>query len=342
MNETTKRELKEALENDDAFLSFLSGETRSDEYLELRKKVEAGTHPADDILYHYVMGGLDNKMASVVRDHIAFCGTCAEEVTMLRSEAVSTEESEDDMRRLVNRLPTWDERFGKFVSDLSPMFDARPWFKPMAAAVVCLVLCLTVPPIWKMIMPRDTGALIAESYQADFVRETKFGNAASGLPWGTSGQAFGLASGRKSPAARAFGAGVWHGRQELLSQPSQDSEAMPEMLSPKWKGEPGIRADDWTETSWDIYFQTGQWSFLLRAVAMSEAKVPDTFWEEQRLVLDKIQKEFAERSEKEAKVVNATIRLIRPILGETVPDEGRRKQLASELDSLITYLSPKL
>jgi len=338
MNETTKRELKDALENDDAFLSFLSRETRSDEYLELKKKVEAGTHPADDMLYHYVMGGLDNKAASVVRDHIAFCETCTEEVMILRSEA-----SEDKLKRWINRPLTLGERFGNFASELSLTFDTQLWLRPLAAAVACLILCLAAPFILKIIMPPNMGTLIARSYQADFVRETKFGNKASGLPWGTSGQAFGLASGgRKSPASRAFGAGVWHGRQELLSQPSRDSEAaMPEILSPKWKGAPGIRADDWTETSWDIYFHTGQWSFLLRAVALSETEVPDTFWEEQQLVLNKIQEKFAEQSEKEARLVNAAIRQIRVIFKEPVPDKNWRKNLAYQLDNLITYLSPK-
>ncbi len=329
MNKTTRQAFNDALEDDEAFLSFLTREAQSEEHRGLKGKVEAGTHPASDHLWHYVLGGLDDRAKGIVGDHVAFCGKCRDEVATLR---LANAEPDRDMRRWARPL-SWHER-------LSAAFDdwrATPWLRPLVASAACLIACLT---LHQMTTP-PTGALIAKSGQTDFLREG-LQNEALTLPWEPSGRSFGLASGdRRSPGRRAFGAGIWSGRRGLSRSSRQDVAPMPAFLSPRWKEAPDINAGDWRDTPWRTYLHAGEWAFLLRAAALSDAAIPDKFWEDQRLILAQIQEGIAGRSENEAKVLVAAIRRISAMLEDTAPEKGQREQLASELDNLMTYLSPR-
>ena len=341
MDKLKIKKLETALENDEEFLSFLAQEARSDEYREMKEKVEAGHHPSGDSLWHYVMGGLTHKGSGSVRDHIAYCEMCADEVMMLRQNE-SEEEPEDDIGGLVARGPTLDEKFRKFVSNLSSMFDTRAWVKPLTAGLSMAMVCLIIYLGHWHFRPVNIETLIARSYQADAVREMKFENVALNLPSESSEQAFGLApGGRHSPESRSFGAGVWSGSEEIRGRDSEiPVSAMPDILSPKWKGGPDISADDWKETSWSIFFHAGRWCFLLRALCLSEAEIPNELWEKQQIILEKIQKKVVKGTGTEAQVITATLRRIGQDMEDSAPDESRQEKIASDLENMIIYLMP--
>ena len=341
MDELKRKTLETALENDEEFLSFLTREARSDEYREMKKKVEAGAHPSGDILWHYVMGGLNHKSSGSVREHLAYCEICTDEVMMLRQEE-SGEEPKDDIRTLIKIGPSWNKRFGKFVSKLSSMFDTRFWVKPLTAGLSMAMVCLIIYLGHWHFRPVNIETLIARSYQADAVREMKFENVALNLPSESSEQAFGLApGGRHSPESRSFGAGVWSGSEEIRGRDSEiPVSAMPDILSPKWKGGPDISADDWKETSWSIFFHAGRWCFLLRALCLSEAEIPNELWEKQQIILEKIQKKVVKGTGTEAQVITATLRRIGQDMEDSAPDESRQEKIASDLENMIIYLMP--
>jgi len=187
--------------------------------------------------------------------------------------------------------------------------------------------------------------LIARSYQADAVQEMKFEDLALNLPSKFSEQAFGLApGGRHSPESRAFGAGVWSGTQEIRASDSETTvSVMPDILSTKWKEGPDISADDWRETSWNMFFHAGRWCFLLRALCLPETEIPRELWEKQQIILEKIQKELAKQTGTEAQVITATLGRIGQDMEDSAPDspdESRREKIASDLENMIIYLMP--
>ncbi len=122
---------------------------------------------------------------------------------------------------------------------------------------------------------------------------------------------------------------------------------MPEFLSPKWKGDTSVSAENWTKSQWNNWFWTGRWCFLVHAVCLSEQNMPNAFWEQQGTILNHIQENFAEFPEKNRnimKVVNVSLGRVKSVLenleGET-PDKKQRKTLMLELGNLMEYLSPK-
>ncbi len=75
---------KDVFQHDEDFLTWLAQEAYSERSQEFLRSVEQGPHPTDDMLFEYVCGGLDEQDAGIIRDHIAFCEVCAEEVLRLR------------------------------------------------------------------------------------------------------------------------------------------------------------------------------------------------------------------------------------------------------------------
>lgn len=73
-------ELQTALQSDEMFLEFLKQEAQSEAYCQLQDHAKKRLHPAAEQLYDYVSGWLDQQEAKEVREHIALCGDCAQEV----------------------------------------------------------------------------------------------------------------------------------------------------------------------------------------------------------------------------------------------------------------------
>lgn len=75
---------KEKISWDENLLTWLAREVCSDDYQKSRRNVEQGLHPTDEMLYKYVWEELDKQDVRIIKAHIAFCGSCAEEVLRLR------------------------------------------------------------------------------------------------------------------------------------------------------------------------------------------------------------------------------------------------------------------
>jgi|GEM_PF-3017330 len=231
--------------------------------------------------------------------------------------------------------------FIKFRSDIAEAIhifvrQQKIYFIPGFAVAVtaCLILILFRAP--KM------SDMITESYQTAFLREMTFGQDDLKLPWeGTEEYGFNLAD-RYAPAYRAFGAGLWSGRQELTDWASGVSEtSMPNFLSPKWR-DTTVNADKWSETPWNVYFRMGRWSFLIRTVCRSDVEVPKVFWEKQVSALEGIQTETPGKSVEDAGIVNVRLGSIKSVLKSSEGVSfGKRRQIARDLELLVKHLSPK-
>jgi hypothetical protein len=354
--------MNDALKNDENFLQFLAQEARSDEYISRKKQTEQGPHPTDDMLYDYVLGNIGEHEAQIIREHIAFCGLCAQEVLQLR---ITEEKLKEHLLNYVNTLSFMGyvrnifstviicafrifsktvlpiKRFAKSFYKSSDYAAGQYIFSGVrriylasglcAAGIFWLFIVKFIIPIWF-----SQPDLISESYRA---AKISFSQSSPDLrlPWEKPAAAFGFASGRLSPANRAFGAGLWAGRAELSGE---QSASMPKFLSPKWQGR--IKKDHWSETQWEPFYSAGRWCLLAQAVCMLQENIPYDFWEKQIPILNQIQKDF----EKLPETVRQEYEIPYKTLGcveSAIKDKQNRpcKTVASEIAPLIIYLSPE-
>jgi len=207
------------------------------------------------------------------------------------------------------------------------IYIASGFVTAIAACLILFILPISDAP--------DVGKLIAESYQFIIEQEAISGqdelNRNLILPWESTDLSYGFGSGREhSPAAKAFGAGLWTGKQKLLKDISQ---TLPDFLSPEDKSR------IWTETEWSLYFWLGRWSILLKGACLSEPeKMPYDFWKHQVLIFDQMQKKIEARSETEhgVRIVNAALGSLKSVLKESERSDRRKcRKIASELELLI-------
>lgn len=83
------------------------------------------------------------------------------------------------------------------------------------------------------------------------------------LPW--EGAALAFSGSHRSAPRQAFGAGLWAGRQALLS--AEAREAPPAFLSP-----PG--GVGWPNTAWADYYALGRWMVLVWGLTTQEDVYP--------------------------------------------------------------------
>ncbi len=333
--EKKRIDLKEALNNNEDFMAFLEQEARSDEHQRLKKNVEKGPHPTGEMLYDYVLGLMDHKKSRVIRDHISLCGPCAREVLRIR---LIEDELEEELLDWVNKLP-FMERLKIFVS--AP-WSLQKFMLPGAGIVAtCLLFFL-----WQASIQN----LISESYQTAFIHEVTLthDNLKENLnfPWEEPAESLGFGySNRYSHANRAFGAGLWSGREELSEK--KKFPPMPEFLSPAWQSDGNIKKQSWHETPWANYFSLGRWCFLVKSVCLSGEEVPYAFWEKQSRIVSRMQKDFLEMPEefkKNIKPINNTLKIVEKALKDSEENSLGKKQyriIASETGNLIKYLSPR-
>ncbi|MCP4107178.1 MAG: hypothetical protein GY749_16830 [Desulfobacteraceae bacterium] len=336
--EKKRIDLKEALNNNEDFMTFLEQEAISDEHQRLKKNIEKGPHPTGEMLYDYVLGWMDHKKSRVIRDHISLCSPCTSEVLRIR---LIEEELEEELLDWVDKLSVL-ERLKKFV--FAPGSLQKYILPGVGIVATCLLFFL-----WQTsIQTPDLADLITESYKTALTHKVTLthDNLKENLnfPWEGPSETFGFGfSNRYFHANRAFGAGLWSGRQEL----SEEKEPMPEFLSPAWHSDENIKKDNWSVTRWTAYFSLGKWCFLARYVCHSGEEFPYTFWEKQGIILNQIQKNFSEMPEEKkenVKLIDITLENIKKALKaseENAPSKKQCKTIGYEAGNLIKYMSPQ-
>jgi hypothetical protein len=234
-------------------------------------------------------------------------------------------------------------------ADYLSLFRVVKQKKPAAAAIAlataaCLVLFLWLSDL----KGPEVAGLINESFQTALLqKETLQKDSlkdALALPWekGDAGYSFG---GQESisPPSRAFGAGLWAGRQALVQK--EEFPSLPGAFRPTSQGKDAIRGNEWSKTPYAPYFYMGRWGLLVRSVCLSGAQLPPAFWEQQRRISRRMQEDFRNRpqGEVEAGMVNAALARLKPILeerGRDFPGKRKCRKISSEMGRLIDKLSP--
>jgi hypothetical protein len=331
------------LKTDGDFLAFLKEASQSDEYQELKNDPEHGGHPTADILYDYVLDDLDDEDDRYVRNHIAVCSECFKEVQHIRE---IEQESEKELVKWANpfSLTEWlkdlAERFREFLTYSMPEFRfGRPFAYALSGICVVTICCVITV---KVIIPYFNP--LNQSYRIAITQNLIQSEQNIRLPWEISGRtSYGFSSAKQvSPDKRAFGAGLWIGKEKLSEK---EKTPMPEFL--KWKeGGPEIAdAEDWSETEWKPYFSMGRWCFLIHAVCLSDKDAPDEFWEKQGEILGGLKKAFdeimPEHIKTDQKIIGTVLNRVEAALNARegkAPDKKSRRKIAREIGQLISYL----
>jgi len=320
------------LENDNDFLSFLAQECGTDDYQQSKTEVENGPHPPEDMLYDYVLGVMNEEQVDIIRDHISFCGICAQEVLQIRL-------AEEDLENLtVGQKPVkislW-ERIKKWGSEKMMIHSI------MVPGAGVAVACLIVLFLWHQnTTPSfELSKMLRQSYQMVLSEKKMMPDyPILRLPW-ESPEVFGFGTSEYSPSKRAFGAGLWSGKDNLSGG---KKVPRPEFLIPAWQHQ--IQADDWTDTEWEPYFSMGKWSFLIQMVCHTDLEMPSEFWDQQKVVLKTIHEKFdklPEHINENLRMIHKTLGHIGSVLDKKLSTQQRKDAIASELDHFIIYMSPR-
>jgi len=129
-------------------------------------------------------------------------------------------------------------------------------------------------------------------------------------------------SSHPSFALQAFNAGLWKGRQSLLSSPNKTS----------WVNKA------WSKTQWASYYDLGRWTVLLESVCRSLPDVPEGFWDKQKVIFAQLSQAIVERRDKNDELEGVVIEWvlsqfeedIGPLL-EQLPNAPLAEKLAEKL-----------
>jgi hypothetical protein len=287
---------------------------------------DTGPCPDPNDMAAFIDGTIERKKNEKIVAHLNTCHDCYNDWLMVSSAVAEPEKSS-----VFNELKL------VFTNTVNRFSMSKPVFTYVfaAAAAVCLVL------VFWAVNGSNLDDLINNSYTSNIMAgisqdDLEFNNIYK-LPWERSKTTYGFApQPTDSDTSRAFGAGLWSARKEVLGD--QVFPTKPAFVEAK---------QAWQTSPKEIYFWLGRWSYLLRAMCMSDQKVSQDFWGKQLEISNKVQKKVSASYNKNNEVLKmVTLRLdnIKSILNKSAEgtlNRESRRDIAAELDFLINFLSPR-
>ncbi len=277
--------------------------------------------PSEETLARFIEGALTGQRRETMLAHLNRCASCYHHWLEAASLLHGGERAALPPARSGSPARAW--------------LSLRPWWTgwktmvPVAAtAAFAYTVILWLPP------SPDLNDQIDLAYAAVHAENTPPREAAQRalppLPW--EGAALAFSGTHPSAPRQAFGAGLWAGRQALLS--AEAREAPPAFLSP-----PG--GVGWPNTAWADYYALGRWMVLGWRLATQE-DVPD--WQPHPGLLGSLRTRLSERvavEEEARRAVNALSRL-QPQLAALAhaADAPRREELRRALEITMQELAP--
>ncbi len=315
---TQKTERKTYTEDQDRILALLA--------LSSQETKEKGACPTVEELETFAGGGAVPERRRGILAHLNTCPACYNEWL-----AMPPPLRESLFHRMTSGAAMFMENSFRFMREFVPSKE----FLCMATVVmVCMatVVMVIIPGI-----DPSMDRQISQSYQS--VLTQKMTLPKDKLPWEKRRRPLGFTgSDRHTPEYRAFGAGLWIGRETLTSQTSETS--MPDFLFPNWDDpRNSVKADKWEDTHYARYFWLGKRSMLVQTLCQSDSELPRGFREEQIAVSERLRQDF-----NDVESVHSTLEHIESIMKTSHGDDLSEKQrfdIASKLYFLIQDLSPQ-
>ena len=293
----------------------------------------SGPCPDPNDMAAFVDGTIERKKSKKIMAHLNTCHDCYNDWLMVSSAMAEPKKSSitDDIKSLINDIKL------VFSDVVNWIFIPKPVLAYGFATAVAACLIIT---IWT-VNQSDLKGLINNTYSTNIVAgisqdDLEFNNIYK-LPWERSKTSYGFApQPTDSDTSRAFGAGLWSARQEVVGDKKFPTK--PDFVEEK---------QAWQKSPQEIDYWLGRWSYLLRAVCMSDVEISQDFWGKQLNILKKTQKNYSDSHNKNNELMGMVInRLdnIKSILSQSDADtltRENRRDIAAELDFLINALSPQ-
>jgi len=155
-------------------------------------------------------------------------------------------------------------------------------------------------------------------------------------------QTFGAVPIDISEESRAFAAGLYSGRNLLLSK--EQNIFFPDFFKP----ESNKQANEyikWEQTNYSIYYHTAKWTYLLKNVCINCENIKRSFMKQQIEIINELRNQFYKNnSQKENQIIKTNITEVENILNNQVseyPDKVQCKNIIIYLNNIIEYYSPE-
>jgi hypothetical protein len=271
--------------------------------------------PSDQTLAAFIDNRLDTEKRSAVLDHLDACPDCYE-------KWLSVIEIKADKKKA------------------SVRFWRRPFFSIPLAVAAGLAIFISIYN-----RNPELDRLLSDTYKTVYEQKMTFSADSLSLPWEQPSQSFGFAPApRTSDSHRAFGAGLWQGKQELIKETA--GLTISPFFTPSWNGKSKLKADKWSDTSVAVCFRLGRQCLLLRAVCQSDVPVHDDFWKQQIAIIEIILEDMDKLSDDvitdKQWIVAKLAKIQSGLVAVKDDNKGRRtyRKLAEDLDALIYFISP--
>jgi len=298
--------------------------------------------PSDEALAGFVEGRLEGEAREALLAHLNDCRACyhhwLEVATYVTSAAQADRAETRAYEAPGDHSVAQPLGEGREEGRLSGIFDRfhsllTSW-KMAVSAVTVAAAVVYVSIFWpSLLLEPDLNQQISTAYVALLAQDaSEMPRIGSELPLPGEEAALGFTASRPAPPARAFGAGVWAGRAELV--PSS-AVSTPEVFAP-----PAERP--WNETAWADYYAFGRWTVLLWAGASLERAAVD--WHQQQAIREALSARLSDRldSEEEARRAVAALERMEPLLAavaekaDDVAFVNLRRALELAMQQLVT------
>jgi len=287
--------------------------------------------PSDQTLAAFIDNRSDSKQRNIILDHLDACPDCYEK--WLSAAEILADEKKAPVR-LVAAIRADEKK-------VPVRFWKRPLFSIPLAVAAGLAIFISIYN-----SNPELDRLLSDTYKTVYEQKMTFSADSLSLPWEQPSQSFGFAPApRTSDSYRAFGAGLWQGKQELDKEAT--GLAMPPFFTPSWNGKSRLKADKWPDTPVDVCFRLGRQSFLLRAVCLTNDSIPDDFWKQQIAIVEIIREDMAKLSDDvitDKQWIVAKLAKIQSgleAIGQNSKRRRKYRELVEELDVLIDFMSPR-
>lgn len=283
---------------------------------------EKGECPTVDELEIFGNGKSSPQKRREIMAHLNTCPTCYSEWLTMPPPP-----RESFWDRLSSDIAMFLETCLSFMGELS----RTKQFLCAASAIMAILVGIFIYQDGNM------DRQISQSYQMVLAQKTAVPYN-DRLPWEKRRRMGFAGSARYTPEYRAFGSGLWTGRQRLAAQTSHVS--MPDFLSPGWDDTRNpIRADQWSDTPYARYFWLGEWSLLVRSLCLSDSEIPQDFLDRQADISERLKQDFKDTEFVYSKL--GDVELLLKKSDHRTLSQKQRHDIASGLYSLINRLSPK-
>jgi len=269
--------------------------------------------PSDENMAAFIDHQLSATKHQTILKHLNHCSTCYKD-WMMSCQSIET----------LMPSQVQETKIGFWEKMRQGINNSRSFFIfgiPSAAVLATITIFLFLP------FTKNINQQINNMYQREITHSASYAAVAEKmlLPWKNISRSFN--SSPLSPEARAYNAGLWKGRADILQTVDIP---LPKKLSP-------LQNTPWPKGDYSDYYEFGRLTFLLRTVIESEQEIIN--WTEYKQIKDDLSNNFSQKPVTDFRANQATLALNKLgtllIKVEQSKTQDQRKELSHQLKSTM-------